>query len=559
MESVSVYQRLRPSRYAFIIDEDNLDTALLAVALNTALWGGVYNPIVPIGPAENLAATLQAFDPDFLVVLSEAELPGELSERYCRRIVSRYDLTRADSRTGRRVLGFGFDILPVLHHVHQNEVRFSVQPTRAVIPKPEAVTGWQEFIGFAHGSFQWLPEMDTQYEELFRNLLHARNVSVPELTPLPDQETSLSPLDFSGHGLRLLGGSGNVSSHVIYVGNHLALSDLLEFWNMRATGRTVAFVPFANYQAFEASVRMTAAEGHYPINRGTDNDADLQRGHSLSDDSFREVCEWIATLGVGQLPQRRWSPGFGQETEWYVGDISVAEVEASSHEGFAILDGTQMTPVKLITPQYVWRDPMSELRACWTVEVTLLAGYSKHDLMFSFPNEPAVERVVQRALAGGQGEVRLGRRGIVLQGLQDFGRPNFHLMPIKTRDVFEALFQQADLKIWPSQPGEYADQIIRKMGSLHGDCRVFKIKGVREILDRLGDGSVLTKGNMYETVTRAVPDELGQNWRPELYDDLILQHGQREPLKFSTIFDVTSRKANSPSWVCLPVPDLPQG
>jgi hypothetical protein len=79
---------------------------------------------------------------------------------------------------------------------------------------------------------------------------------------------------------------------------------------------------------------------------------------------------------------------------------------------------------------------------------------------------------------------------------------------------------------------------MKKMGSLHGDCRIFKIRGVREILDRLGDDSTLTKGNMNQAVMSVTPDQHGQNWRPELYNDLILRYGQKRPLKFGTIFDV---------------------
>ena len=39
MESIHIRQRIRPSRYAFIVNEGDLAAALQAVSLITALWG----------------------------------------------------------------------------------------------------------------------------------------------------------------------------------------------------------------------------------------------------------------------------------------------------------------------------------------------------------------------------------------------------------------------------------------------------------------------------------------------------------------------------------------
>ena len=258
------------------------------------------------------------------------------------------------------------------------------------------------------------------------------------------------------------------------------------------------------------------------------------------DAAVNEVCDWIAPLDLGQLPRRNWRPRFGLEIEWYVGDIDVAELEASAGEEISILENGQMTPVKLIPPPYladgtVWKGQLS-----WSIEVTMSGGVRDLEFMFSFPNEPAVEAVVRRAVIGMPGEVRLGRRGIVLQ--QDWARSTLYLMPVPTKDVLHALLRQAGLEAEPSQPGQYAEQIVKKMGSLHGDCRIIKVRGVREILDRLGDGTTLTKGNMYQAVMSVTPDEHGQNWRPEFYNDLILRYGQGRPLDFGTIFDVLLEK-----------------
>jgi len=540
MDSIHVRQRLRPSRYAFVMNDNDLDAALQAVSVNSALWGGIYNPIVPLTPSENREGLLKAFDPDLLVNLTGADLSAALAGRHEHRIVAPADLVRTDDRTNRSELGVGFNILPLLRHVHENEVRFSVEPTRAAVLMPESTAGWPEFAGFAFGSFQWLPAMDVNFEEAFERGLRAQKVALPELTPPHNNENTVFPLHFTGYGLRLLGRSANFSSHILFIGDHRNLADLVEFWNIRATGRIVVFVPAAAYQAFEPWIRHVAVEARYPINQHLENHADLQKGPSLSDAAFADVCAWIEDLSLGQLPHRSWRPRFGEETEFYVGDIHVAELEASESEEISVLQNKKMTPVKLIAPPYLGHEAVRKGHLCWSVEVTLSGGFGSPEFMFSFPNEPAVEEVVQRAVLGTRREVRLGRRGIVLQ--QDWARSTLFLTPIATKDVLHGLFRQVGLEAEPSQPGRYAEQIVKKMGSLHGDCRVFKIRGVREIVDRLGGGSTLTKGNMHQVVMSVTPDEHGQNWRPEFYSNLILRYGQRLPLDFGTIFDVLLEK-----------------
>ncbi len=523
-----------------MVKEGDFRAALQAASLNAALWGGIYNPIVPLTPIESRSGLIKEFDPDFLVNLTDADLPAELTKRYEDRIIPAAGLVRTDEHTSRSELGLGFNILALIRYVHDKEVRFSAEPTRAAIIAPQAVADWSEFVAFAYGSFHWLPKTDVSFDDVFQRGLRARTVDLPELTPPSHYETLLLPLDFTGYGLRLFDGRASLSSHIIFIGDHRNANDLIEFWNIRATGRTVVFVPAAAYRFFEPLIRFVAAEGHYPINQQAENNADLQKSPSINDKLFDEVCDWIVSLGLGPLPRCKWQPRFGLEIERYIGDIHVAGIEAAQGEEISILEKGQMTPVKLIPPPYLANEAVRKGQLSWAVEITMIGGGSEPEFMFSFPNEPAVEQVVRHGMFGIPGEVRLGHHGIVLQ--QDWSGSTLHIMPIRTKEVIYALFRQAGLEAEPSQPGQYAEQIVKKMGCLDSGCRVFKIRGVREVLDRLGDGSAFTKANIHDAVMSKTPDEHGTNWRSELYNDLILRYNQGCPLDFGIIFDILLEK-----------------
>ena len=541
METIHVRQRLRPSRYAFVILEGDLATAVQAASINAALWGGIYNPIVPLTPVTGYRGLVEEFDPDILVNLTGADLPADLAARYEDRIVRAEDLIRIDDLTNRRRLALGFSILPILRYVHEKDVRFSPDPTRAAVIVPEEAASWPEFVTFSYGSFAPLPESDVNFEEAYRTALRGRAIDLPHLTPPPDYDNLLLPLHFTGYGLRRYGGFAAFSSHIVFVGDHRNVSDLVEFWNIRATGRTAVFVPIAAFQAFEPLIRIVVTEGRYPINQQVENHADVQKGPSLTDQQFDEACRWIGTLGLGGAPGRVWRPRFGLKMERYVGDIHVAEIEAAAGEEVSLLQDGRMTPVKMIAPRYLddergRRDPLA-----WAVEISMIGGYGEAEFMFSFPNESAVEKLVRRSVVSLPEASRLGRRGIVM--LQQDSRPStLFPIPVRTKEVFQALFREVGIVAETSQPGQYAEQIVTKMGNLHRECRVFKIRGVREILDRLGNGSTLTKGNMYQMVMSTTPDEHGTNWRPELYGDLTLRYPQKRPLDFGTIFDVLLEK-----------------
>src|SRR5712691_2279038 len=133
MDSIHVQQKLRPMRYAFLIREADLGAALQAVSLNTVIWGGIYNPIVPLIPRDGCLCLLSAFDPDKLVDLTGGHLDPELRERYQHRIISGENLVSTDDRQGVKKLGFGFTTLPLLRHIYDKEGRFLSGPSRAAI------------------------------------------------------------------------------------------------------------------------------------------------------------------------------------------------------------------------------------------------------------------------------------------------------------------------------------------------------------------------------------------------------------------------------------------
>jgi len=86
----SINIKLRPVKLAFLIEPNNKTSLLKAIEINTFLWGGMFNPIIPAfkripkvwkkDQFENLNIKkiingyLDAFDPDFIVKVGEFDI-----------------------------------------------------------------------------------------------------------------------------------------------------------------------------------------------------------------------------------------------------------------------------------------------------------------------------------------------------------------------------------------------------------------------------------------------------------------------------------------------------
>ena len=83
----TVNVRLRPIKLAFLVNPNDKDSLLKAIEINTFLWGGIYNPIIPtyeqlpsnwedlpskdLTPQSVVLGYLDNFDPDYVVPMGE--------------------------------------------------------------------------------------------------------------------------------------------------------------------------------------------------------------------------------------------------------------------------------------------------------------------------------------------------------------------------------------------------------------------------------------------------------------------------------------------------------
>lgn len=92
MSNISVRVRLRPIRFAFLVRPDDSQRTLEILQINTCIWGGKFNPIIPSikqvprwwdrqnhrfeTATQIVNGYLDFFEPDFLVEAEEGLADG---------------------------------------------------------------------------------------------------------------------------------------------------------------------------------------------------------------------------------------------------------------------------------------------------------------------------------------------------------------------------------------------------------------------------------------------------------------------------------------------------
>lgn len=506
MEAIDVHQRLRPIRYAFLITSGDQEAALTAAAVNTVLWGGLYNPIIPATPAENASLLIRAFDPDYLINLSATNMPDDMIQDFDERIISREGLVRGKEERGRRIT-IGFSIGPVLWTIKQQELGRGANSSHAAILRK--IPGeWLLYAAYSFGDFTHLPDIGVDMANVYVEMVSATEIDFT--LDAHDYGACVFPIDATTYSIRSFGGSGSFSSHIVYVGDHRNLEDLIEFWNIRSTGRRVLFVPVGNYAAHRAAVERAIKAGHYKINVGYENATDVVKSASVTKEGFDAVIQWARDLNVSPFRVSPHGPRFGLNIDWYVGDINVSRLEASESEETTLLDGERLTPVKAIKPPFL-DDDQPPYSNHWAVEISLHHPRSNDTLMTRLPKAPGMQDLLRRhTLVVTSGKKRLADHCIVI--FPHMVRDSISLFPAPTFNVFKQLFEHATgLAIQQSNPGRFAERIIQKMGGLQFGCRVFKIHGIREIFHRLSGGATLQKGEMQGIYKSRA------NWSDEMY------------------------------------------
>jgi hypothetical protein len=355
MTTLSASLRLRPTRIGFLVSPTDMEAIRRTMQLSTCLWGGFYNPIIPVcntipdvwkepllPDTDGLRLAkgyLDFFEPDVFVE-AESGLAAQIGladteiDILHPRVMPLDAFFKpspdSDSRTP-----FGLNIFDLYKDLYEREFKFVPRHDRHVALFENESSDDDAFAEAAFGGFPKsgaLEPLAQAYvdafdpEKLIPNAVNWTRVL---------KDGFRVPLHFTRRGIK----RDPEGSHdpIVFVADPTSAPDLLDLWNIRQ------FYPFVlpvNLR-WMAESRDFLAEfiraNHRPL-PGNPHDVmihtTVQFGRSISEDRARAAVEEAVLTG---LPDRSWFFKFGYDHIWeadrdddYVWRLRRARVSAKS-------------------------------------------------------------------------------------------------------------------------------------------------------------------------------------------------------------------------------------
>ena len=253
MNNIRVDIRLRPIRFGFLVRPGDEAKISEIFRINTCLWGGMFNPIIPyfkrVPPwwerydfcSENtkqiINGYLDFFEPDFLVEAEEglADGFGFDSER----VLDFEDILLKPGDRGREK--YGLSVHDLYTALYQEIYRFETRHQPNIVSVEAKDPAFANFVASNFGIFP-IQERFGYFEHYYKDVFNPEHIILDSST--------LSNLYKSRHDTPLSMGRAklridyhDLQEFRLFILNAKDASDLVDFWNLRAINRHVVAIP----------------------------------------------------------------------------------------------------------------------------------------------------------------------------------------------------------------------------------------------------------------------------------------------------------------------------
>lgn len=496
MATLSIHTSYRPLRIGFLVEEGNVEHLLQSASLNTAIWGGVYNPIIPVGGKPELTDRLiRLFRVDVLYPAAPLETLMKAFEKYSwLKWPDGFGRPRLLEESRGRWHLTVVDVLPLIRHYWDKEFKHGGE-SNCILPVWELGDPLHNLLVLLFGAYP--TTLDRDYLKAYENGMRAQKAqlelgrSVPE-----DWAKRPGPLDVTRD--RLLPDLVNYSIHDgVYVGHSQNFTDLVNFWNLRASGlhlffwttpadqRLKTFVSAFTHHLWNKVKKMGQFDRYLEIWASPDHDIESLRAET------KEIVPEDGDRLFHHVDEHTWD-GLNVKPPVYHFDYHgvLANLEAKSEGKYTVSFSLPAKPL----PDELFQD---KHRQQWIVSIRPLTEYGYDAFTLRPPFAPDLNEWFGRQISIIPWKFRVEREGLGL--IESLSSDTVSLWPIRSVELVVRLFGSAGIEAKPSQPGRIADRLILQVGGLEG-CRVFKIPGVRKLVESKEARHGVTRGRATEII-----------------------------------------------------------
>ena len=504
--------RYRPIRIGWCVRSYDLPALRESWRLSSTMWGGRYNPIIPVDDVAYARALVELFRIDLLwSVSSDAAVKSFIESFPHLSNPLFHDQLFVSHGNGTRSAA----ILDIYHPICRfYEEYFKYNPN----PGPEVVVyEWAEEDPLSDiwlATFGSVPSKEvtgTDYLGLLEKYLAAKRIEIGPTDPWPVGSKARWTLSSLGRsGLQQHYSIINHWGHPgFYIGSAGNFEDLVNYWNLRATDTHIVFFDPTHAARFD-DIRtewLEVLRAHPKGRFESDNTIAIwakDRNEHRDLSGFGELLR-ICTVDTGV-----WN-GLNVKAPY------VYFSEGSSLATIGTSSGKHSVSFQLPTK------PFSEEQ--WTHDQHLVISadlgiglFGNERSTLTTPYVPELNEFYGRKCYFDWDKARVEPDGLGI--ISHASRSNLSLNALDVSLLVENIFQVVGLKATPSKPGLIASRLIHQMGGLP-KCRPFKISGVRDLIENFGPDQSFTRSGAIQTIRAQNPAT--KEVRFSLYEDIFIE------------------------------------
>lgn len=253
MGNIQLDIRLRPIRFAFLVRPDDKKRILEIFRINTCLWGGKYNPIIPffkpikisskpnINKIDNVKQIFNDyfdfFEPDFIVEAEKGFADGLGFNP--KRVIQLSDLLESDGQKIEQK--YGLSVRELYKDLYKNEFQFIRKHKHNIIYVETEDKLFENFSACNFGCFPVQRQLE-YFKRDYKEIFEPKKITLDSgsLSELYSSEYT-SPQNISYHKLKVIYHGQKDPTLFILDANEPI--DLIDLWNLRAVHPNVKAIP----------------------------------------------------------------------------------------------------------------------------------------------------------------------------------------------------------------------------------------------------------------------------------------------------------------------------
>ena len=515
MATLGVTVGYRPVRIGWCVRPGNLDDLRAALRLTHTLWGGRFNPIIPVGlPFDRILVKAFAVD----VLLPATQITGlvdfskSFGELYWPDAMS---LVFPDG--SRSTSPIFVDVRRPIETIRKEREKERAVLRQAYLFTPTVSDPLHDILLAMFGGYPSPGEVGVDYTRMFGDALRAESVGTAIMGP--GIATALTPSDVASWELEPLDPKVQFDGQTgLYLGSAASHDDLTTFWNLRAAGLDLRFLDQTHSERLDwiTNAWLCPLIDRSASGKQEDVIGIWSRSQTELDAKPDTGERWIARLiDDGYWSQLPVLPHYHWSEERILASLALDPLPQYSFQLPAKPTGKQADALQTIgVTVRLQGDLVASAR-----DTFFVPGISGLNMLFSENMYPAAPF-----------SVRISRDYFTL--CISSANDSLSIQSVTKAELISEVLKVFGVKAELSQPGVIASRLIDQMGGLDG-CGIFRFPGVRQLIEQYAPLQHFTRSGAIGCIRDLEPSTnrsrfadyvpTGAKWTPQSVLDHLLE------------------------------------